>query len=242
MVNNSFSAPVSVHLTPTNLAGLVTLSCGNLPAGVVCHFLPSATINVSGGAASFAVAFESNIATPPSALTNITINANATINGSPVSSSVPLTELDITAPGATTDVSLSVAAANAAFNSNLINPGDPNLKITASVTNSGATYSSAVWQVSFSNPVAFVPASETNATCTQLLPTAISCNVGDVGNGSSTHSFRVVPLSGRSLVIDNLLTSPTVGDSDLSNNASTAPAVEVRPRPLARRGLVPRTP
>jgi len=46
MVNNSFSPPVGVQITPTNLAGAVTLSCGSLPTAVTCQFLPSANINV----------------------------------------------------------------------------------------------------------------------------------------------------------------------------------------------------
>jgi plastocyanin len=242
MVNNSFSSPVSVQIIPTNLAGTVALSCSNLPANVVCHFLPSTTIAVNGGPVTFAVVFEANGATPGT-FSSITINANTTINGNAVSSSVPLPAVNISAPGSTTDVSLGVTAVNMAFNSALINFGDPNLTITASVTNSGSTYSAAVWDVGFSNPVVLVPASATNATCSQLSPTAISCSLGDVANGSSLpYSFKVMPLFERSLVISNWVTSPTVGDSNLTDNSSTPPTVQVRPRPLARRGLAPKTP
>jgi hypothetical protein len=81
-----------------------------------------------------------------------------------------------------------------------------------------------------------------NATCTQILPTAVSCNLGDVAGGSSSYSFNVAPLFERSLVVKNLLTSSTVGDSNLDDNAFTPDAVQVRPRPLARKGLVPKTP
>lgn len=242
MVNNSFSLPVTVLITPTNLAGMVTLSCGNLPPGVTCNFLPSATVNVNGKPVSVAVIFEANGATAPSVATNITINADATINDTPVSNNVKLTQLNINAPDATTDVTLNVAAVNSVTSSTLINIGDPNLKITASVNNGGSTYSAAVWEIGFSNPVILVSASATNATCTQLLPTAISCDVGDVPNGSSTYSFRVAPLFGRSLVINNLLTSASIGDSNLTDNVPTPLTVPIRPRPLARKGLVPKTP
>jgi hypothetical protein len=242
MVNNSFSPPISVLLTPTNLAGAVTLSCGNLPSGVTCHFFPSTTIHVNGGPAQFIAIIEANGATTPSTLTNLTIDAHATINGSAVSSSVGLTEVDINAAGTTTDVALGVTAVNSVTNSALMNVGDPNLKITASVSNGGNTYSAAVWEIGFSNPVVLVPASAMNATCTQPQPTAISCSLGDVANGSFSYSFNVTPLFERSVEVRNFVTSPTVGDSNLANNSSTPPRVEVRPRPLARRGLVPKTP
>jgi hypothetical protein len=196
---------------------------------------------------TFAVVFEANGATPGPPST-ISINAHATINSLPVSTSVS-PQLTVNAPGATTDVTLSVTAINTinpVSNPPLINVGDPNLKITASVNNTGAsTYGSAVWEIGFSNPVILVPASATNATCTQLSPTAISCSLGDVMNGSSlspSPSFNVAPQSGRSLDISNWLTSATTGDSNLLNNVATPPTVQVRPRPLARRGLVPKTP
>jgi plastocyanin len=243
MVNNSFSPPVTVQITPTNLAGTVSLSCGSLPANVFCHFLPSATVKVNGGPMTFAVVFEAKGATPGPPAT-ININANATINSLPVSTSVS-PQLTINAPGATTDVSLGVTAINTITNSSkLINVGDPNLKITASVNNiGGSTYSSPTWEIGFSNPVILLPASVTNATCSQLSPTAISCSLSDVASGgSSSPSFNVAPQSGRSLDINNWLTSATTGDSNLNDNSATPPTVQVRPRPLARRGLVPKTP
>jgi len=239
MVNNSFSAPVSVQITPTNLAGTVNLSCGSLPAGVTCHFLPSANVNVNGRVTTVELVLEAKAAAP-NVYGNITLNADATINSTSVTGTAGLGQLTISAPGATTNVTLNVTAVNSASNSALINIGDPNLQITASVSNSGGVYSSAVWDVGFSNPVILVPAS--NPTCSQLLPTVISCNVGDVPNGNSSYSFKVVPMFGRSLTINNWLTSSTAGDSNLADNAVTAPTVQIRLRPLARKGLVPKTP
>ena len=239
MVDNSFSAPISVQITPTNLAGTVTLSCGNLPAGVACQFLPSATVNVNGEPATVELILEASAATP-STYSNITLNASATINAGFVMSSASLGPVTISAPTATTDITLHVSAVNALSNTPLINIGDPNLQITASVNNSGSTYSSAVWEVSFSSPVILVPAS--NASCSQLLPTVISCNVGDVPINNSSYSFKVAPLFARSLVINNWLTSSSVGASNLANNAATAPTIQIRLRPLARKGLVPKTP
>src|SRR5207248_4759667 len=79
MVDHSFSAPVTVQITPTNLAGTVTLSCGNLPLGVTCRFSPSDAVNVAGRPTSFVVVFEANGAAQ-SDVNNITIQANATID------------------------------------------------------------------------------------------------------------------------------------------------------------------
>ena len=240
MVDHSFSAPVTVQITPTNLAGTVTLSCGNLPLGVTCRFSPSDAVNVAGRPTSFVVVFEANGAAQ-SDVNNITIQANATINSLLVSSSIGLGQLSIAIPATTTNVSLNVAAVNSVTNAALINVGDPNLRITASVDNIGSTYSAAVWAVTFSSPVTLVTAS--NPNCNQTAPIMVSCNIGDVMvSTGNQYSFKVSPLRARALVIDNVLTSPTVGDSDLNNNAATAPAVQIRPRPLARRGLVPKTP
>ncbi len=241
MVDHSFSAPVTVQITPTNLAGIVSLSCGNLPASVTCRFSPSAAVNVAGRSTSFVVVFKANGA-PQGDVNNITIQADATINGTLVSSSVSLGQLSITVPATTTNVSLSAAAVNSLTNTTLINVGDPNLRITASVTNSGSTYTAAVWEVTFSNPVNLVAAS--NPNCSQVVPTVVSCNIGDVAGDGVMHaySFKVAPMFARTLVIDNVVTSPSVGDSDLTDNTATAPAVQIRPRPFARKGLVPKTP
>lgn len=240
MVNNSFSQPVTVLLTPTNLAGVVALSCGSLPANVSCIFSPPGLVPVKGQPSSFAVTFASSGATP-GGYTGITLNADITINGTPISHNVGLTQLNIAAPGTSTTITSSLAAANSATNGALINVGDPNLTITATVDNSGNTYSGAVWQVNFSNPVVLVASS--NPNCGQLLPTAISCNLGDIAVSTGNHySFRVSPLFARSVVTSSMLTSATVGSSNLTGNSATAPAVQVRVRPLARKGLVPKTP
>jgi len=239
MVDHSFSAPVTVQITPTNLAGIVSLSCGNNPAGVTCRFSPSAAVNVAGRSTSFVVVFEANGAAQGN-VNNITIQADITINGTPVSSSVGLGQLSITVPATTTNVSLSAAAVNSLTNTTLINVGDPNLRITASVSNSGSTYTAAVWEVTFSSPVNLVAAS--NPNCSQVVPTVVSCNIGDVAGGVHAYSFKVAPTFARTLVIDNVVTSPSVGDSDLTDNTATAPAVQIRPRPFARKGLVPKTP
>lgn len=240
MVNNSFSQPVTVLLTPTNLAGAVTPSCGSPPTGVSCIFSPPTFVNVKGQPTSFAVIFKANGATA-GPYAGITINANVTINGTPISHNVALSQLNIATPGSSTTIASSLAAVNSVTNAGLINVGDPNLTITASVDNSGSTYSAAVWQVNFSNPVLLVASS--NPNCSQLLPTAISCNVGDIAVSTGNHySFKVLPLFARSVVTTSVVTSPTVGSINLTGNSAAAPAVQIRLRPLARKGLVPRIP
>ncbi|HTD21014.1 MAG TPA: plastocyanin/azurin family copper-binding protein, partial [Terriglobales bacterium] len=144
MVNNSFSQPVTVLLTPTNLAGTVTPSCGSLPTGVSCIFSPPTFVNVKGQPTSFGVIFAANGATA-SSYAGITINADVTINGTPISHNVALTQLNITTPGTSTTITSSLAAVNSVTNAALINVGDPNLAISATVNNSGSTYSAAVW-------------------------------------------------------------------------------------------------
>jgi len=239
MVNNSFSQPVTVLITPTNLAGTVTPSCGSLPTGVSCIFSPPTFVNVKGQPTSFAVIFAANGATANS-YAGITINADVTINGGPISHNVALTQLNIATPTTSTTITSSLAAVNSATNAGLINVGDPNLTITASVDNSGSTYSAAVWQVNFSNPVILVASS--NPNCSQLLPTAISCNLGDILVSTGNHySFKVLPLFERSVEAKSVVTSPTVGSVNLTGNSANAPAVQIRPRPLARKGLVAKT-
>ncbi|HTC92459.1 MAG TPA: hypothetical protein VK699_03275 [Terriglobales bacterium] len=239
MVNNSFSSPVTVQITPMNFAGAVTLSCGSLPAGVSCLFSPSNPINLNAQPINVSVVFEANGATPAT-LNNININGAATVNSNPVNASVGLTQLAISDPASSTNIASTLAAVNLVTNSALTNVGDPNLAITASVDNTGSTYSAAVWEVNFSSPVSLVAAS--NAQCTQVTSTAVTCAIGDVpvGNGNS-YSFKVAPAFARSLEVKSLLTSPAVGSSNLAGNFATA-TVQVRVRPLARKGLVPKVP
>ena len=240
MINNSFSQPVTVLITPLNFSGTVTLGCGNLPTGVTCLFSPATSLNVNGSPSSFAVVFAANGATPNS-YAGITITGTATINGTPATRSISLTQLNVTSPASSTTITSSVVGANSTTNSTLINVGDPNLSITVTVNNTGVPYSAAVWEVSFSSPVVLVASS--NPNCSQILPTVISCNIGDVpvGNGNA-YSFKVAPLFGRSVLAQSLVTSPTVGSTNLAGNQAQAAAIQVRPRPLARRGLVPKTP
>jgi len=174
-------------------------------------------------------------------LNNITINGAATINGSPVNSSVGLTQLSIKAPDSSTTIASSLAAVNLATNSALINVGEPNLTITATVDNTGNTYSAAVWEINFSKPVVLVASS--NPNCSQLLPTAVSCNIGDVAvSNGNQYSFKVAPLFERSVEAHSLLASPSVGSNNLAGNQASAPAVQIRLRPLARKGLMPKKP
>jgi plastocyanin len=244
MVNNSFSQPVTVLLTPTNLVGVVTPSCGgSMPSGVSCIFSPSTFVNVQGQPASFIVIFAANAANGAIAgsYPGITINADATINGTPIFHNVALTQLNIMSPGVSTTIASSLAAVNSVTNAALTNVGDPNLTITATVDNSGNTYSAAVWQVNFSNPVILVVSS--NPNCSQVLPTAISCNIGDIPAVNGNHySFKVIPLFERSVVATSVVTSPTVGSINLTGNSAAAPAVQIRLRPLARKGLIPKAP
>jgi len=239
MINNSFSPPVTMQVTSINFAGAVRLSCGNLPAGVSCLFSPSTTINVNGQPINVTVVFEANGATPAT-LNNITINGAGMVNGASVNASAILTQLNISAPASSTTIASSLAAMNPATNSTLTNVGDPNLAITAIVSNTGSTYSAAVWEVSFSRPVSLVAGS--NAQCAQVTSTAVACTVGDVAVGNGTmFSFKVAPAFARMIEVNSLLTSPSVGSSNLAGNIAAA-TVQVRPRPLARKGLVPKVP
>jgi len=238
MIDHSFSQPVTVAITPLNFSGVVNLGCGNLPAGITCLFSPSPTLNVNA-ASSFVVVFESNGATP-STNTNITIMGSATVNGTPINQSVGLTQLAITAPATSTTIASSLAGLNSATGGTLVNVGDPNLVFTVTVNNTGSVYSAAVWEVDFSSPVRLVASS--NPNCSQVVATAITCNVGDIpATNGNKYSFNVAPLFGRSVVAQSLVTSPTVGSTNLAGNQASA-TVQVRPRPLARRGLTPKIP
>lgn len=244
MMNNSFSQAVTVLLTPTNLAGVLTPSCGgNMPSGVSCIFSPSTFVSVKGQPVSFIVFFAANAVNGATAgsYAGITINVDATINGTHIAHNIPLTQLNIMTPGASTTIASTLAAVNSVTNAPLTNVGDPNLTITTSVDNSGSTYTAAVWQINFSNPVILVTSS--NLSCSQVLPTAISCNIGDVPVINGNHySFNVIPLFERSVGITSVVTSPTVGSINLTGNSATAPTVQIRLRPLVRKGLVPKAP
>lgn len=239
MVDHSFSQPVTMAITPVNFSGVVNLGCGNLPPGVTCLFSPSSTLSLSA-ASNVAVVFESNGAAANTS-TNITITGSATINGTPINQSVGLTQLAITSPGTSTTITSSIAGLNSATGGTLTNVGDPNLVFTVTVNNNGSVYSAALWEIDFSGPVALIASS--NPNCRQTIATAITCNVGDIpATSGNQYSFNVAPLFGRSVLAQSLVTSPTVGSTNLAGNQAQAAAIQVRPRPLARRGLVPKTP
>jgi len=84
------------------------------------------------------------------------------------------------------------------------------LPFTVTVNNTGSVYSAAVWEVEFSSPVVLVASS--NPNCSQVIATAIRCNVGDIpATNGNKYSFNVAPLFGRSVVAQSLVTSPTRG-------------------------------
>jgi len=233
MLQSSVSQPVTFQLSPVNNSGFsgpVTLSCGAL-ANVSCQFSPN-PVTVSGSGATATVTVITNNA----AVGNPTLNlqSSAVVNGVTLSHTQPLT-LNIAAGGTTTDLSISSVTEQP-------DPAEAKGPVTINVTahNTGSNADNVVVSLLFSQFVNVV-----NATLPpgcSVSNGVVTCAVGILNAGSDApYSIQIIPGKAHNLTITATVGSSSVSDSDITNN--TKPVIaHVRPKPLARRGLVPKMP
>jgi len=231
MTQNAVSQPVTFQLTP--IAGFnapVALSCAAL-ANVSCSFSPNpVTVPASPATATLTVTTNGAAVANPT----LTIQSSATVNGVALSHSQTLT-LNISAGATTTDLSIS----------SLISQPDPvevkgPVAINATAHNTGTTAGSVNVSIYFSQPVKVINATLPGG-CT-LNTGIVTCAVGTLNAGSDApYPTQIVPGPGRNAVITATVNSTSVNDSNPANNVATVTA-HIRPKPLARRGLVPRVP
>jgi len=234
MTQNAVSQPVTFQLAPVNNSGFnapVTLSCAAL-ANVSCSFSPNPA-PVSGSPVTVTLTVTTNgaaVANP-----TLTIQSSATANGVALSHSQPLT-LNISAGATNTDLSIS----------SLISQPDPvevkgPVAINVTAHNTVSNAGNVNVNIYFAQPVKVI-----NATlpvgCTVNTGIVTCAVVGTLNAGSDApYTIQIVPGPGRNLVITATVNSTSVNDSNPANNVATVTA-HIRPKPLARRGLVPRVP
>ncbi|HTD24533.1 MAG TPA: plastocyanin/azurin family copper-binding protein [Terriglobales bacterium] len=231
MTQNAVSQPVTFQLTPVaGFSAPVALSCAAL-ANVSCSFSPNPA-PVSGSPVTVTLTVTTNGAAVSSP--TLTIQSAATVNGVALSHSQSLT-LNISAGGTTTDLSIS----------SLISQPDPveakgPIAINATAHNTGINAGSVNVSIYFSQPVKVINATLPGG-CT-VNTGIVTCAVGNLNAGNDApYTIQIVPGPGRNLIITATVNSTSVNDSNPTNNVATVTA-HIRPKPLARRGLVPRVP
>ena len=238
MTQSSVAPPVTFQLAPSNNSGFnttVALSCSNI-TGVSCSWSPASPVAVPGGPVTVTLTVVSNNAAVGNNQ-SLTIQSSATVNGVVLNHSQSLT-LNIAAGGTSTDLSIG----GLTLQPDPVEAKGPlSITVTAHNAQSGASAANVNVSVIFSQPVRVIAAT---------LPGACSVNAGSVTCAVSTpfntgqdapFTIQVVPGVHRNLVITATVSSTSVNDSDMTNNVATATS-HVRPKPLARRGLVPRIP
>jgi plastocyanin len=236
MTQSSVSQPVTFQLAPVNSSGFnaqVALSCSGI-TGASCSWSPSTPVMVPGAPASVTLVVSTNGAAVGNNQT-LTIQSSATVNGVVLSHSQALT-VNIAAGGVTTDLSIG---------SLTVQPdpveikGPISINVTAHNTGNGATGVNV--NLLFSQAVNVVNAT-LPAACT-VNTGVVTCTVADPFNAGADAPFtvQIIPTRGRNLIITATVGSSSVTDSDMTNNTQPVTA-HIRPKPLARRGLIPKMP
>lgn len=234
MTQSSVSQPVTFQLTP--VAGFnasVALSCSGV-TGASCSWSPASPVTVAGSPATVTLVVATNNSNVGNNQT-LTLQSSATVNGVVLNHSQSLT-LNISAGGTTTDLSIS----SLTLQPDPVEAKGPlSISVTAHNALSGAATTGVNVNLLFSQPVKVINAT-LPAACT-VNSGIVTCAVADPFNTGQDASFaiQVIPGLRRNLLITATVGSTAATDSDMSNNTKTATA-HVRPKPFARRGLVPR--
>ncbi len=236
MTQSSVSQPVTFQLTP--IAGFnaqVTLSCSGV-TNVSCSLSPASPVAVSGGPVTVTLVVSTNN-TAVGNNQSLTIQSSATVNGVVLNHSQSLT-LNVAAGGTATDLSIS----SLTLQPDPVEARGPlSISVTAHNAQSGAGATGANVNLLFSQSVKVINAT-LPAACT-VNSGVVTCAISDPFNAGQDANFiiQVIPGFRRNLLITATVGSASVNDSNMTNNVATATA-HVRPKPLARRGLVPRIP
>jgi plastocyanin/uncharacterized membrane protein len=235
MTQSSVSQPVTFQLSPVNNSGFnaqVALSCSGV-TGASCSWSPSSPVLVPGAPASVTLVVTTNGAAVGNGQT-LTIQSSATVNGVALTHSQTLT-LDIAA-GVSTDLSIKSLTAQP-------DPAETKGPISINVTahNTGSDANGVSVNLLFSQTVKVVSAT-LPAACA-VNSGVVTCTIPDPFSAGADAPFTIqlAPPFGRNLTITATVGSSSVTDSNISNN--TKPVIaHIRPKPLARRGLVPKMP
>jgi hypothetical protein len=226
------SAPIQLSVTGLGpFDRSVTFSCAGLPAGANCLFSPSDTIHPgSGSPANVMLIINSNTASVGGPV-NVTISAAAA--GDPRPAKTTSLQLTITnGSGVSADLSAAITHANPPSNQPL-GVGQQIIWKAVAMNHGPSNNIPSILLVTFSNVVSLgpAPAGCTNNSQTNSVSCAASLNSG---SSSGFNIPVVVPFTHD--VTAMAVVSSAASDPGPGNNLSSD-TVQVRPRPLARRGL-----
>ena len=244
MPQSSVSQPITFKLTPQGSFDFpVTLDCPSMPAGATCVFngvTAPATVTFSGQPLTVALTVQTDNAIAAGTYSNLPISV--TTNPARPGNLPPLTQLafslTVTAPGGSTDVSVSDSSADAIGHA----IGAP-FTLTFAVKNAGTAVTQAKAFIALPHPVWVQSASLSGiaGACGSLgLTDTVTCDNGGAGfsmGASQTRTLTVVvvPAFGRSLT-GQVVVNSELPDSNVGNN-SAGFTRQIRPRPFAIRGL-----
>lgn len=241
VTDGNTSAPAVFSVIPLGSFGYpVTLNCTGLPANASCSFnnqVAPVTITASAGPVNMTI---TSSGATPGTYSALSITAVSTPPRPGGSLSQPFS-LTINAPSGSSNLSVADGAPESTTTAHPV--GRP-LSFTFAVQNSGGSAPNTQVSVMLSNASPVQSATFTHggpATPCAVANNVATCSLGTMANpDSASVVVRVLPRFARSL------TATAVVNSSASNaslaNSHVAVLRQVRPQPLARRGLMPRLP
>ena len=240
MADGNTSPPIAFSLNPMGSFNYpVTLNCAGLPANTSCAFNNQAapvTVTPSGGPLPVNMTLTSNGATPNTYAINITA---ASVPARPGGALLRLFSLTINAPSGSTDLSLADGAVETPPQAHEV--GKP-LVFTFTAQNSGASAAGTIVSVtSASGIVQSVSSAHASPNSCPIANNVATCNLGTMANpDSASITVTLVPRLARTATVAATIGS-NASDTTLNNNVLSITR-QVRFKPLARRGLIPRVP
>jgi len=237
---SSISQPVSFQLVPSGSFSLpVTLDCPGVPAGIACQFntIPApAVVQFSGKPLNVALTLTATNAAAAETTPNLSVTASTSNPSRPGGAELQNFSLTVTSAAGTTDIAISDAAPETPTTAHLV--GAP-LTLMFAVSNNGSAVTNANAYINFPQALMVQSANiSSGGACAGAgtVTATLSCPIGAMSSpGNQTITLVVVPDFVRSISAEAFVNSE-LGDSDLSNNSLTV-VRQVRPRPLAIRGL-----
>jgi len=238
MFPSSISPATTLEIQPVGLFNApVTLDCTGLPAGASCAFngLPAPfSIQVAQNPVPVVLVITATQAVPTG--THM-VGIRATAPGRPAGPIVSPFQLIISPAAGTTDLSVNAAA------SPPVMVGQP-ATVTFTAMNNGTSVANATLLIAFAHPERVQSALiEGGGNCSGIgaASVLVTCPIGALASGSMVNVTVVLLARFVPSVQTSASAISELADADLSNNSRMLQQ-QIRPRPLARRGLPPRTP
>ena len=240
------SQTMTFQIIPTgSFNASVTLSCTggaapSFPAGATCKFYPSNVIALSGSAVTVTL-----VVTTTSATAANTYNFNVHGAGGGSTSDLAL-KLNVMAGAASIDLSVVGGGEVLSLGPTQLAGAPLTFKYIITNTNGSSTATTATALIAFTvpvpSPVFKDVTGNTTLSCSGSGSGPYTCPVASIAaNGSRTISATVTAPFVRSMTASTQVSSPDT-DTNQANNTVTSVIVQIRLRPVARKGLPAKLP